>query len=119
MGSKAIKSAPPLHRHVPGISKNAGDVERRILGLLALDRPVATPIRCVTHTALNLGYTPCGRAIANLSKESSKDSEQVIVVPASAETLVFDTNFGRALLFETIESDVAEDGEIMCAVVFA
>ena len=43
----------------------------------------------------------------------------IVVIPSGPESLVFDAELGRFVLFEKIESDTARDSEVMRAMAFA
>jgi hypothetical protein len=49
----------------------------------------------------------------------SENLEQVILLPASLELFGMDTAFGCFLLFEQIESDVAQDSQVFRSLIFA
>lgn len=49
----------------------------------------------------------------------SENLEQVIFLPASLKLLGVDTSFGGLLLFEKIESDVAQDSQAFGSLIFA
>lgn len=48
-----------------------------------------------------------------------EDFEQVVIVPASFEASGFDPGFDRFILFEQVQSDVAENGEVFGAMILA
>jgi hypothetical protein len=48
-----------------------------------------------------------------------EDFEQVVIVPASSKACDFDTHFGRFILFEQVQRDVAENGEVFRAMILA
>jgi hypothetical protein len=57
--------------------------------------------------------------ICILMEQTGKVAAQVLLIPAGTQALVLDANFGRFLLFEQIEGDMPQCGQILSTMVSA